>query len=274
MPRTSRALIVSRLSLLAALLLLSRSVVAQTVWSGLTKSFSKVGGTDETLPENQDPLTTNVVFTRGSQGLINIAAESSYDSLISPTDTKWATNLNNASQPIVATNWSNLVFTDWIDAYGGSHSHGSFIPNRDAVVHLITDDVYLDLRFSSWESGGGGFAYMRAEPPAALPPTGDYNGNHIVDAADYVVWRKTQGQTGVPLGSGADGNSNGAIEAGDYSYWRANFGQTAGSGFGASVNAAVPEPTTLLQMILAAAILAIEVQAVNRRVARPVCFAT
>ena len=44
----------------------------------------------------------------------------------------------------------------------------------------------------------------------ALP--GDFNGNGIVDAADYVVWRKS------------DGSQNG------YATWRAHFGQTAGGG--------------------------------------------
>ena len=61
-------------------------------------------------------------------------------------------------------------------------------------------------------------------------PTGDYNGNHLVDAADYAIWRKTL-NTGVsPNGSGADGDSNGTIGLGDYTYWRTRFGNTAGAG--------------------------------------------
>jgi hypothetical protein len=59
--------------------------------------------------------------------------------------------------------------------------------------------------------------------------SGDYNFDGSVDAADYVVWRKT------------DGSQEG------YDTWRAHFGETAGSGSGAtaSANAAVPEPTAL-----------------------------
>jgi hypothetical protein len=41
---------------------------------------------------------------------------------------------------------------------------------------------------------------------------GDYNLNGAVDAGDYVVWRKTFGQTGVALA--ADGNSNRQIDPG------------------------------------------------------------
>jgi hypothetical protein len=53
--------------------------------------------------------------------------------------------------------------------------------------------------------------------------TGDYNGNNVVDASDFVLWRKTQGST-VPQYSGADGSGNGTIDAADYELWRGNFG--------------------------------------------------
>ena len=58
--------------------------------------------------------------------------------------------------------------------------------------------------------------------PAGPFIMGDYNGNGLVDAADYGLWRKTMGQTGIGLA--ADGNSNNLVDAGDYSVWRSNFG--------------------------------------------------
>jgi T5SS/PEP-CTERM-associated repeat protein len=61
---------------------------------------------------------------------------------------------------------------------------------------------------------------------------GDYNFNGIVDAADYVVWRKNDGS---PAG---------------YNAWRMHFGQTAGSGSGAIANAAIPEPSTLATLLV------------------------
>jgi hypothetical protein len=73
--------------------------------------------------------------------------------------------------------------------------------------------------------------------------TGDYNLDGGVDAADYVVWRNTLGQSGANLA--ADGNHNGVIDTGDLLLWRANFGATV-SGAGAATGAhAVPEPETL-----------------------------
>ena len=104
-------------------------------------------------------------------GLYNVFLELTYSSS-SPADTLWATDLNNPGLSISATNWENLTFDTWVDAYGGSMAAGADVVPvagpRDAVVYLITDDVYLDLRFTAWSvsfGGRGGFSYLRAEVP-------------------------------------------------------------------------------------------------------------
>ena len=89
---------------------------------------------------------------------------------------------------------------------------------------------------------------MRAVAPSAPTPTGDYNANGTVDAADYVVWRDTLNQSAAPQGSGADGNANGTIDAGDYSYWRERFGNIIG-GSGTGAVAPVPEPTAVVLLL-------------------------
>jgi len=62
---------------------------------------------------------------------------------------------------------------------------------------------------------------------------GDYNQNTIVDAADYILWRKTLNQPVAPY-SGSDGNGNATIDQDDYGVWRAHFGHAApASGIGA-----------------------------------------
>jgi hypothetical protein len=77
---------------------------------------------------------------------------------------------------------------------------------------------------------------------------GDYNFNGVVDAGDYIVWRKTLGQIGGPLA--ADGNNNGQIDIGDFTVWRSHFGQPGGSGN--SAGASVPEPGSGLLLLLGA----------------------
>jgi hypothetical protein len=83
---------------------------------------------------------------------------------------------------------------------------------------------------------------------AAPGPPGDFNNDGDVDAADYAVWRK---------GIGTNFTQN------DYDVWRAHFGQTVGSGAASSdANSplcSVPEPSTVMLLILAAA------SALNRR---------
>jgi hypothetical protein len=88
--------------------------------------------------------------------------------------------------------------------------------------------------------GSGTFAPVSAAVP------GDYNGNGIVDAADYVIWRNTMGQEG--SGLAADGNGNGVVDSGDYDFWRARVGNSSGA-----VANAVPEPTAASIVYAAAA---------------------
>jgi len=68
---------------------------------------------------------------------------------------------------------------------------------------------------------------------------GDYNRDGSVDAADYVLWRQTQGQ--MAEGLAADGNGDNEVDVEDYAVWRANFGTGAGPALG---SVAVPEPAT------------------------------
>ena len=85
-------------------------------------------------------------------------------------------------------------------------------------------------------------------PPPPLPLVGDYNGNNVVDMADYTIWRDTLGST---TDQRADANDDDMVDQLDYEAWRAAFG-TAG---GAAV--AVPEPVGPLLALGAGTILVI-----------------
>lgn len=203
---------------------------AQTVWSGFDFSFTKPSNFPHTQPENQDRITENVWITRDvQQGVFNIAVEDFYTAP-SPIGTVWATDINNPGETIAATNWADLTFSPWIIAYGGpaTQSLPTTLTSRNAVLYLIEDDIYLDIRFTQWTASalGGGFAYDRALPPAAPGPTGDYNLNTLVDAADYTLWRDTLGNSVSP-GTGADGDESGIIDLPDYEFWKQHFGDNA-----------------------------------------------
>lgn len=80
---------------------------------------------------------------------------------------------------------------------------------------------------------------------------GDFNGNGVVDAADYVNWRTT------PSNFGGD-------PAG-YDLWRANFGAgSPGSGSNLGGGAAVPEPGTMSLVIFTLGCLVVRCRSVFR----------
>jgi hypothetical protein len=78
---------------------------------------------------------------------------------------------------------------------------------------------------------------------------GDYNGNGIVDAADYTVWRDNLGLTGGATAAEGDGTGDGNVMQDDYDFWKSRFGNEAGSGgLAASV---VPEPASGVVLLIA-----------------------
>ena len=65
---------------------------------------------------------------------------------------------------------------------------------------------------------------------------GDFNGDEIVNAADYDAWNANFGTAN----AAADGNGDGIVNAADYTVWRNHLGALAGAGSGGL--AVVPEP--------------------------------
>ncbi|MEO1497399.1 MAG: hypothetical protein AAFV43_09640 [Planctomycetota bacterium] len=72
---------------------------------------------------------------------------------------------------------------------------------------------------------------------------GDYNGDGVVDAADYTVYRDNLGST---TNLAADGDLDGVIDSDDYGVWVANFGATA-----VTASVAIPEPSAVTLLLLA-----------------------
>ncbi len=125
------------------------------IWSGPKVSFSKPSGGEFSDPQNQDKLTERVVLTRGNyNGLFNAFVESSWTTT-SPTGTEWAEG--------TTANLTGLEFKPLKSAAGNQMSR---VPGKTFVVHLIEEDIYLDVTFVEWQSGkaGGGFSYERSTP--------------------------------------------------------------------------------------------------------------
>jgi T5SS/PEP-CTERM-associated repeat protein len=81
---------------------------------------------------------------------------------------------------------------------------------------------------------------------------GDYNGDGIIDAADYTVWRDTLGQQGPGLD--ADGNGDEIVDVEDYNLWKSRFGASVSgeaSVIPEGLATSVPEPAAIGPALLA-----------------------
>jgi hypothetical protein len=112
-------------------------------------------------------------------------------------------------------------------------------PDYEAPTDANGDNLYVLIV----QASDGSFTSLQAilvtvtnvsEPPPLL---GDYTRDGTVDAADYVMWRKTLGTSALPAYSWADGDGDTTIDNDDYGVWQENFGESlAGAGSGDSAS--------------------------------------
>ncbi|MBN1851659.1 MAG: peptidylprolyl isomerase [Pirellulales bacterium] len=79
-------------------------------------------------------------------------------------------------------------------------------------------------------------------------PDGDYDFDHDVDGADFMIWQTQYGST---TQAETDGNGNGIVDTADLAVWSNDFGVTAGSG-GSLFGTVIPEPGTCVLAVLLA----------------------
>ncbi|MCH2107998.1 MAG: hypothetical protein MK135_01615 [Polyangiaceae bacterium] len=129
------------------------SDVPRTVWTGALVTFTKESGADPNLPSNQDRLTESIALTRGTQGsLYNVETEMSAQGT-SPEGTLWAEGTTDELD--------DLTFETLKAAANNKMNE---IPGKTFVLHLVAENIYLNVTFLSWKSGqsGGGFSYERS----------------------------------------------------------------------------------------------------------------
>jgi hypothetical protein len=143
----------------------------------------------------------------------------------------------------ISVGWADVYPTNlpgqWVEATG--------LPDGQYWLEVIADPYDRIVELNDENNTTRILVNLVVPEPQILP--GDYTGDDRVDAADYVVWRKTLGANVAELGTGADGNGDGRINQPDYSVWQAKFGNsTSGS---ALVTPAVPEPSSAIPSAIA-----------------------
>ena len=147
---------------------------ASTVWSGPTTNYTMTSGNNGTAA-TQDRLTSDCWLTRnGSEPMFNAALpynEGSYNFSTSPENTLWA--LGTLAN-------TNLTYQAWADVIGGGGGRraasdiSSFsgetlaqaLVGKQFVVHIVSDDIFLSVKFTGWDPG---FSYTRSTPAVGAP---------------------------------------------------------------------------------------------------------
>ena len=131
-------------------------VEALTLWEGANMTFTKPNGADSSLAENQDRITENVWLTRGNQGVLyNAVNEGTANNNSSPVGTEWAEGS--------FADLASLNFTNFRSACPNNKPKD--VVGIPLVLHLIQDDIYIEITITSWAQGKvGGFTYQRTTP--------------------------------------------------------------------------------------------------------------
>jgi len=187
-------------------------VGSQGIFAGVINGVGDLDG---------DGIFTNDQVFSSADGTKNYYPRSAFTDPLRP---------NLSSQPVdnflVSAIYNGIIYK-WEVSYTGSITFSD--PNT-GTVGSVSDTGGADVVLKGVSSG----------PATSVP--GDYNNNGVVDAADYVVWRKNQRTTNVlpndPFGP--------LIGDSQFNLWRSNFGKVPGQGAGSSlIGGAVPEPATV-----------------------------
>ena len=131
-------------------------------------------------------------------------------------------------------------------AFVAAHGPLSTDPMQALFNALDAGKAYFDVHTTAFPNGEirGFVVYV----------PGDFNDDGIVDANDYVFWKKAEGT--IEEGHPADANNSNVVDQEDYEIWRNNFGSTRhdqhehNNGASAGLAANVPEPSSLALIVM------------------------
>lgn len=118
--------------------------------------------------------------------------------------------------------------------------------NRGALLRYDLNGNLLETIEDQLEPIGG---IAWTSNPVTL--MGDYDGGQSIGLSDYDKWSADFGKH-VARGNGADGNANGKVDAADYVLWRKS---AMSPGAGAAADVGVPEPSSVVLLFMSAVLL-------------------
>jgi hypothetical protein len=221
----------------------------------------------DAVPPTQHSLRNNVSYS----GTVRIDAgnTASHNSFSGPAG---VAGLGASDADFVSTTDPVATMGDYHPAGTGGDRSGVTIPvhaTGPAVGARLADGSLPIIDFMRLASTGHlidlgvdvGLPFNGSAPDlgwletAAVAPVlfGDYNGDDVVDAADYTIWRDALGtSTSMP-----NDETLGFVDQDDYGVWKTHFGESL-EGSGGQATTVVPEPAgfALLMSAIGAGLLA------------------
>ena len=160
-PNTRSSSLIHGLPFVVTLLVAAATFSAHgaTLWTGtptnFTQSVANSSSKDVIIPGAVE-LTRN-----GNKWLYNLAAGDVQEQPGTPTDTTWAFATNS---PITALSQVTGLSYQSFDLYRNGDLSGVLLPNKQMVMHLLNEDIYIPVMFTAWPHGGGAFGYTRNTP--------------------------------------------------------------------------------------------------------------
>jgi hypothetical protein len=133
----------------AALVLFGTAANAQTIWDTGSLTFTK------TAPGQEDAITSQTHLTRVTVLYNSICETISGNqgcSYPGPCNTEWAIG--------TIANWNTYTYQPLFTVNGCSPPS---MVGQTMVCHLIAENIYCEVTWNSWQTGGGGggFSYTR-----------------------------------------------------------------------------------------------------------------
>ncbi len=215
-----------------------RFLVLNVPWLGLTPTYSNA-------PEGA-VFWTNLAINYNSELDFDVGAfeAANTDATVFRVDT--AGLLNDVITSATEFGFTNTTApaAPGLDPGDNSYNDNLIVANPDE--YLFWDGVHPTAAVHRLL----GFAALRAVLPA-----GDYNYDGSVLADDLSTWKDAFGSRELLE---ADGNGNGIVDAGDYAVWRNNYLATLAAPGAASLG--VPEPSGVAMIVVAFSALGVVVR--------------
>jgi len=202
-----------------------------------------IGGSYDVYISNGPAIVTDIdffTFTGLTPGTPIAARTSDPDELEIDTLLGWFNNLGE------------LIYFDDDEAGDFLSLIEGVVPEEGQLTFAVTG--YGDEEFIGQHSQSGAYGLELELNSASL--ISDYDGNRIVDAADYTVWRDHLAQSFSLTNENPTAMTPGIVDEEDYALWKSYFGTSSGAGSGVAIPSAapllpaVPEPASLSLAVL------------------------